>query len=146
MCFVDFEKTFDRIYPKKLVDILSKVGMDEADIRLIENLCWKQSAVVKIKGEYTRNIEVRRGVRQGCVLSPILYNIYSEFMMREVLSDKIGINVNGQVISSIRYADDTALLAECEHDLQEVVTKLDVIGMKYGLKVNEMKTKVMVIS
>ena len=50
VCFVDFEKAFDRIYHKKLVDILGKVGIDETDIRLIENLYWKQSAVVKIKG------------------------------------------------------------------------------------------------
>ena len=146
VCFVDFEKAFDRVYHGKLVKILEKIGIDMADIRIIESLYWKQSAVVNIKGEYTRSFKVKTGVRQGCVLSPILYNIYSEFMMREVLSHKLGIKVNGEVVSSIRYADDTALLAESEQELQDVVTKLSVLGGEYGLKVNKLKTKVMVIS
>ena len=146
VCFIDFEKAFDRVYHKKMINILEKVGIDDADIRIIENLYWQQTAVVKINGEYTRRFKVRRGVRQGCILSPILYNIYSEFMMQDVLSPEIGVKINGQTISSIRYADDTALIAENEQDLQEVMSKLQFLGDEYGLKINKTKTKVMVIS
>ena len=144
--FVDFEKAFDRVSHDRLIEILEGVGIDQADIIIISNLYWNQQATVKINGESTRSFEVKRGVRQGCVLSPILYNIYSEIMMRDVLNSDIGIKVNGEIISSCRYADDTALLAESEVGLQRVIDKLDRVGINYGLRINTKKTKVMVMS
>ena len=67
-------------------------------------------------------------------------------MMREVLEDNVGIKVNGEVISSLRYADDTALLACSEGDLQKVFDRLDKAGNSFGLRINTTKTKIMVLS
>jgi len=69
--------------------------------------CLLQKAAIRIEDELSPYIAIRRGVRQGCVLSPYLFNIYTEFIFREV--EQEGININGKNINNIRYADDTAL-------------------------------------
>ena len=74
----------------------------------------------RIEDELFSYIAIQRGVRQGCVLSPYLFNIYTEFIFREV-EELEGININGKNINNIRYADDTALLANSESRLQVIV-------------------------
>ena len=90
--------------------------------------------------------KVRKGVRQGCVLSPLLYTIYSEMLMREIIRDDEGINVNDHYICNIRYADDTAFIAQSEDELQRMIDRLAATGDEYGLRVNVNKTKVMAVS
>src|SRR5688572_25193108 len=87
LCFVDYRKAFDRVKHDKLVEVMEKAGIPELDRRLIINLYWKQLAVVRWDSGTSREITVERGVRQGCVISPLLFNLYSEFMIREAMEE-----------------------------------------------------------
>ena len=92
-----------------------------------------------------KEITIKRGVRQGCILSPCLFNIYTEYLIREALEDGEGININGQHITNIIYADDTIILAESEQQLQHMIEKLDVTCEQYGMAMNAKKTKTMIV-
>ena len=89
--------------------------------------------------------EIKRGVRQGCVLSPDLFNLYSEVIMRELVELE-GIKIGGRNLNNIRYADDTVLVADSEDKLQRLVQALVQASGERGLKMNTSKTKVMIIS
>ena len=111
MRFIDFEKAFDRVKHADLIEILQNINLDGKDIRLITNLYWKQIATVNIDNNKTEWFEVKRGVRQGCVLSPDAFGLYGEIIMRSI-ADAPGISIGGHNINNIRYADDTVLLAD----------------------------------
>ena len=85
-------------------------------------------------------------MRQGCILSPILFNNkFSEELIRETLDDTRGIKINEVTITNIIYADDTIIIAETEHDLQVMISRLNETYKIYGVELNAKKTKVMVI-
>ena len=141
-CFIDYQKAFDRVKHNKLVEILLELGLDGKDVRIIERLYWNQSASVRVDGHNTANIEIQRGVRQGCVLSPLLFNIYSERIFSEALDGKTeGILLNGEVVNNLRYADDTVLLANTEEDLQELINCVVAKSEEAGLELNIKRLK-----
>lgn len=147
LCFIDYEKAFDRIRHDKLIEILKKIGLDSKDIRIIRDAYWNQKTKVKIDNEETEWIEIKRGVRQGCILSPILYNIYSEEIVQEVLDNrKEGIKINGTVINNLRYADDMVLIATKSKDLQKLVEDVEKQSEVMGLSLNVKKTKIMCVN
>jgi hypothetical protein len=145
MCFIDFEKAFDLVRHEKLMDRLRKLGVDLADVRVIANLYWGQKAVVRIGEEKSAWIPIERGVRQGCVLSPALFLLYSQVVMDE-LENLEGIKVGGININNIRYADDTVLMADSEEKLQTLVDKLAVECNAVGLRINIGKTETMIVN
>ena len=144
ICFIDYEKAFDRVYHEKLIEILEKYEIDGKDIRLIKNLYWYQTASVKTDEGLTASFPIKRGVRQGCVLSPPLFNVYTEQIFRNV-EDMPGVKIAGEYINNLRYADDTVLIAESEEELQKLVNEVKERSLEYGLKMNTKKTKTMVI-
>ena len=83
-------------------------------------------------------------MRQGCILSPKLFNIYTEDIFNN--SNLLGIKIAGKNITNLRYADDTALMAESEEALQRIVDEVKMKSLEKGLKMNTKKTKTMVIS
>ena len=89
--------------------------------------------------------EIKKGVRQGCVLSPHLFNLYTEKIVREV-EDMQGVNIGGVNINNLRCADDTVLLAEGPMFLQAILTAINEKGKPYGMEMNIIKTESMVIS
>ena len=144
-CFIDYSKAFDRVHHSELINCLEKIGIDGRDIRVIANLYWHQKAAIRIQNELSPFTPIERGVRQGCVLSPCLFNIYTEFIFRE--SDNLcGINIQGHNINNLRYADDTALIASNADDLQKIVTQVKSASSKAGLDMNVKKTKTMLLS
>ena len=105
MCFIDFEKAFDTVRHELLMERLKSVGVDAADLRVLCNLFWGQKSVVRMGDERSEWTDIQRGVRQGCVLSPDLFSIYSQAVIDE-LEDMEGIRIGGMNTNNIRYADD----------------------------------------
>jgi len=82
VCFVDFEKAFDRVDWVKMMEILRIIGVDWRDRRLIMELYMSHEIMVRLNGEHTEETLIGRGVRQGCLMSPILFCLYAETMMK----------------------------------------------------------------
>ena len=147
ICFVDYEKAFDRVDWKKLMHALRRIGVDWKDRRLIGNLYMGQKVRIKIEGEFSEPGVIGRGVRQGCPLSPILFNIYIEELVREAMEEvKEGIKVGGRLTKALRFADDQAMLAGSQNGLQKMMDQLNKISKEYDMKINIKKTKIMRIS
>ena len=98
---------------------------------LLRNLYAGQEATVRIGHGTTDWFQIRKGVRQGCILSPCLFNLYAEYIMRNAGLDEAqaGIKIAGRNINNLRYADDTALMAESE-ELKSLLMKVKVEGEK----------------
>ena len=147
ICFVDFEKAFDRINWVKMLEILKKIGVDWRDRRLIKNLYMNQTSVVKIQQEFSEESEIGRGVRQGCCMSPLLFNIYAEEMMLEAMEGvEDGVKIGGKLLKDVRFADDQGMIAGSESGLQETMNALNTTATNYDMKINIKKTKVMRVS
>jgi len=86
-------------------------------------------------------VKIGRGVRQGCCLSPILFNLYSECLTEEVLEGFGGFKIGGQIIHTVKYADDLVLLAKEEKVLQDMIDKLNETGRCYGMEMNVEKNR-----
>ena len=146
LCFVDYEKAFDNVRWPKLWETLNELGVPSHLISLVKNLYEASEAVIKIDNTLSEKCRIRKGVRQGCILSPLLYNVYSEVVMRRVLEDwNGGVKIGGRRFSNLRYADDTLLIANSPEELLEFLERLERVSLEYGLKINVSKTKVMII-
>ena len=100
----------------KLWEILQEIGIPDHLTCLLRNLCAGQEAAVRTGHGTTDWFQIGRGVCQGCILSPCLFNLYAEYIMRNTGLDKAqaGIKIAGRNINNVRYADDTILMAESE--------------------------------
>ena len=145
LCFIDYSKAFDCVDHDKLWNTLRKMGFPEHLIALLHGLYDNQQATVRVEGGDTEPFGIGKGVRQGCILSPTLFNLYAEEVMREADIDDtdIGIRVGGRVLNNLRYADDTTLAAETEDDLRALIERVTLSSEKAGLYLNIKKTKVM---
>ena len=145
ICFLDYGKAFDRVRHEPLMQCLSEIGVHGKDINIIRNLNWDQTSSVRIMNELSEEIRIQRGVRQGCVASPTLFNVYTEHNFRYIINMK-GVNVGGTNYNNLRYADDTALLPENEKELSDLTSKINEVGKQFGMKINIKMTKAMVVS
>jgi len=144
--FIDWKKAFDHVNWTKLMQILKRTGIDWCERRLISKLYMDQRVKVRLDRGETRSVQTGRGVRQGCCLSPILFNLYSECLTKEALDGLGDFNIGGQIIKTVKYADDLVLMAREEMVLQGMIDKLIETGSCYGMVINVEKTKVMRIS
>ena len=112
---------------------------------LLGNLYAGQEATVRTGHGTTDWFTIEKGVCQGCILSPCLFNFYAEYMMRNTRMDEAqaGIKIAKKNINNLRYADDTTLMAESEEELKSLLMKLKEESEKPGLKLNIQKTKIM---
>ena len=111
----------------------------------MRNLYAGQEATVKTEHGTTDWFQIGKRVRQGCILSPYLFNFYAEYIMRNAGLEEAqaGIKIAGRNINNLRYADDTILMAENEEELKSLLMKVKVESEKVGLKLNIQKTKIM---
>ena len=132
----------------KLWKILQEIGISEHLTCLLINLYAGQEATVRTRQGTTDWFQIRKGVHQGCMLSPCLFNLHAEYIMRYAGLDKAqaGIKIAGTNINNLRYADDTTLMAESEEGLKSLLMKVKVESEKVGLKLNIQKTKIMASS
>ena len=101
VCFIDCQKAFDRVNWTKLIQILKKIGIDWRQRRLISNLYMAQSVKVRLNQGETRSVKIGRGVRQGCCLSPIMFNLYSECLTKGALEGFGDFKIGGQIIHTV---------------------------------------------
>ncbi|GFS06029.1 retrovirus-related Pol polyprotein LINE-1 [Elysia marginata] len=146
LCFIDYAKAFDRVNHEKLMEVLAKAEIQSHETierRLVCEIYWNQWAKVKLTSGTTEDIMIQRGVRQGYILSPSLFNLYSEYLLQKAISKKSGILINGVNINNFRYADDTVILAGSEEKLQAILDRIVDKCKEYGMEINAKKTKTM---
>ena len=143
-CFIDYAKAFDCVDHNKLWKILKEMRIPDHLICLLRNLYAGQEATVRTGYGITEWFQIGKGVCQGCILSPCLFNLYTEYVMRNVGLDEAqaGIKIAGRNINNLRYADDNTLMAESE-ELKSLLMKQKEESEKVGLKLNIQKTKIM---
>ena len=143
-CFIDYAKAFDCVDHNKLWKILKEMGIQDHLTWLLRNLHAGQEATVRTGHGTTDWFQIGKGVCEGCILSPCLFNFYAEYIMRNagLEETQAGIKIAGRNISNLRYADDTTLMAESKEELKSLLMK--VRGeWKADLKLNIQKTKIM---
>ena len=143
--FIEYSKAFDCMGHNKLWKILKEMGIPDHLTCLLRNLYGGQEATVGPGHGTTDWFKIGKGVWQGCILSPCLFNLYAEYIMRNAGLDKAkaGIKFAGRNINNLRYTDDTTLMAECEEELKSLLMKVKEESEKVGLKLNIQKTKIM---
>ena len=121
-CFIDYAKTFDCLDDNRLWKILKKMGISDHLTCLLRILCTGQKATVRTGHGTTDWFQIGKGIRQGCISSPCLFNLYAEYIMRNagLKEAQAGINIAGRSINNLRYADGTTLMAESEEELKSL--------------------------
>ena len=144
-CFIDCAKAFDYVDHNKLWKILQEMGLPDHLMCLLRNLYAGQEATVRTGHGTTDWFQIGKGVRQGCILSPCLFNLYAEYIVRNTRLDEAqaGIKIARRNINNLRYANDTTLMAESEEELKSLLMKVKKETENVGLKINIQKTKIM---
>ena len=145
-CFLDYAKAFDCVNHNKLWKILKEMGIPDHLTCPLRNLYAGQEETVRT-GHRTDGFQIGKGVRQGCILSPCLFNFYAEYIMRNTGLEEAqaGIKNARKNINNLRYADSTTLMAESE-ELKSLLMKVKEESENVGLKFNIQKSKIMVPS
>ena len=125
-CFIDYAKAFDCVYHNKLWKILKEMGIPDHLTCLMRNLYAGQEATVRTGHGTTDWFQIGKGAHQGCILSPCLFNLYAEYIVRNARLDEAqtGIKIAGRNINYLRYADDTTLMAESKEELKNLLMKV----------------------
>uniref|UniRef100_A0A4W2FDY4 RNA-directed DNA polymerase n=1 Tax=Bos indicus x Bos taurus TaxID=30522 RepID=A0A4W2FDY4_BOBOX len=144
-CFIDYAKAFDCVDHNKLWKILKEMGIPDHLTCLLRNLYAGQEATIRTGHGTTDWFQIGKGVCQGCILSPCLFNLYAEYIMRNtgLEETQAEIKIARRNINHLRYADDTTLMAESEEELKSLLMKLKGESEKVGLKLDIQKTKIM---
>ena len=129
----------------KLWENLKKMGIPDHLTCVLRNLYAGQEATVRNGHGKTDWFQIGKGVHQGCILSPCLFNFYAEYIMRNSGLDEAqaGIKIARRNINNLRYADDTTLTAESKKELKSLLIKVKEVSEKAGLKLNIQKTKIL---
>ena len=131
-CFIDYAEAFDCVDHNELWKILREMGVQDHLTCLLRNLYADQEATVRTGHGTTDWFQIGKGVRQGCILSPCLFNFYAEYLMRNagLEETQAGIKVAGRNINNLRYVDDTTLMAESEEELRSLLMKQILMKVK----------------
>ena len=142
-CFIDYAKAFDCVDHNKVWKILQEVGIPDLPTWLLRNLYAGQEATVRT-GHGTMDWFQ---IGKGCILSPCLFNIYAEYIMRNAGLDKArgGFKTAGRNINNLRYTDDTTFMVESEEELKSLLMKVKEESEKVGLKLNIQKSEIMAL-
>ena len=147
-CFIDYAKALDCVHHNKLCKILQEMGLPDHLFCLLRNLYAGQEATVWNGRGTTDWFQIGKGVHQGCILSPCLFNLYAEYIMRNTGLDEAQarVKIARRNTNNLRYAYDTTLMAESEEELKSLLMKEKEESEKIGLKLNIRKNKIMASS
>ena len=136
-------KAFDSVDHNKLWKILKEMGVSDHLTCLLRNLYAGQEATVRTGHGTTEWFQIGKGVRQVCILSPYLFNLYAEYIMRNAGLEEAqpGVKIAGRNINNLRYADDTTLMGESEEELKSLLMKVKDESENLGLKLNIRKLR-----
>ena len=136
---------FDSVDHNELWKILQEMGISDHLACLLRNLYAGQKSTVRTRHETTDWFQIRKGVDQGCILSPCLFNLHAEYIIWNAgLNEaQAGIKTAGRNANNLRYADDTTLMAQSEEELKSLLMKVKEESENVGLKLNIKKTKIM---
>ncbi|WP_419585599.1 RNA-directed DNA polymerase, partial [Thiolapillus sp.] len=133
--FIDFKKAFDRVWNAALWATMKKYNISNYLIQVIKNLYNKATSAVLFNGSIGHWFRTTTGVRQGCILSPTLFNIFLERIMTDALEDHEGtVSIEGRTITNLCFADDIDGLAGEEEELANLVERLDKASTAYGME------------
>ena len=127
---------------------MKEMGISDHLTCLLRNLYAGQEATVRTGHGTTDWFQIGKGIRQGCILSPCLFNFYAEYIMRNAVLEEAqaGIKVAGKNINNLRYADDTTLMEDSEEEVKSLLTKVKEESEKVGLKLSIQKIKILASS
>ena len=142
--FTVYAKAFDRVDHNKLWRFRREMGIPEHLIFLLKNRYAGQEVTFRSGHGTIECFQIGKRVHQGCILSPCLFNLYAQYIMRNTGLEeaKAGINIARRNINNLRFADDTTLMAESEEELKSLLMKVREDSEKVGLKLNIQKTKI----
>ena len=142
--FIDFKKAFDRVWHKALWATMKNYNIDHDILRAIKGLYNNSTSAVYKDGTIGDWFKTTVGVRQGCLLSPTLFNLFLEKIMTDALDGHVGsVSIGGRPITNLRFADDINGLAGSEEEQQQLVERLVKTSVDYGMEINVGKTKIM---
>ena len=144
-CFTNYTNPFDCVDHNKLWKILKEMEIPDHLTCLLRNLYLGQEATIQTRHGTTDRFQTGKGVHQGCILSPCLFNLHAVYMMRNVGLDEAQARIKTarRYINNLRYADDTTLMAEREEELKSLLMKVKEETEKSVLKLNIQKMKIM---
>ena len=144
-CFTNYTNPFDCVDHNKLWKILKEMEIPDHLTCLLRNLYLGQEATIRTRHGTTDRFQTGKGVHQGCILSPCLFNLHAVYMMRNVGLDEAQARIKTarRYINNLRYADDTTLMAESEEELKSLLMKVKEETEKSVLKLNIQKMKIM---
>ena len=147
-CFIDYANAFDCVNHNKVWKVLKEMEIPDHLTCLLRNLYAGQEATVRTGHGTTDWVQIGRGVPQGSILSPSLFNLYAEYIMRNagLKEAQAGIKIARRNINNLRYADDTTLMAESEEELTSLLMNVKEETEKIGIKLNIQKTKILASS
>ena len=143
ICIVDYAKAFDCVDHNKLWKILKEMGILDHLTCLLRNLYAGQDTTVRTGHGTTDWFQIGEEVCQGCILSPYLFNLYAEYIMKNARLDEAQAGLQTAGRNNLRYTGDTTLIAESEEELKSILMKVKEESEKVGLKLNIQKTKIM---
>ena len=145
--FIDFKKAFDRVWHERLWQVLRHYNFNNNLIQVIQALYPDSSSAVPINNSIGEPFKTSIGVRQGFLLSPVLFNVFLENIMEKALQEfHTSIAIGGRPISTLRFADDIDLMGKGEDELQELTTRLEEAARAYGMEISAEKSKILVNS
>ena len=126
LCFIDYTKAFDWVDHDKLWKALTEMGIPDHLSCLLRSLYASQEGTVRTLQRTIDWLKIEKGVWQGCLLSPCLFNLHAEHIMRNAGLDdwQAGIKIGGRNINNLRCADDTTLMAESEEELKSLLMRV----------------------
>lgn len=140
---MDYEKAFDSIETWAVLQSLQRCHIDYRYIEVLKCLYSKATMSIRLQDESTKPIQLQRGVRQGDVISPKLFTSALEDVFKLLDWNGFGININGEYITHLRFADDIVIMAESLEELNTMLSDLSIVSQQVGLKMNMDKTKIM---
>jgi endonuclease/exonuclease/phosphatase family metal-dependent hydrolase len=140
--FVDYEKAFDSVEHIEIMKAINSQGVNMEYVKLLTNIYNKGQASIKLDTE-SEKFPLQRGVRQGDIISPKLFNAGLEEVFKRLDWENNGLRINGEYLSHLRFADDIVLISRNPRELQSMISELNDESSKLGMKMNMKKTKAM---